>query len=162
MKNKNILTVVDTKVDLFKNLNLHRDINSAFLIKKGGDYPHISKKYHPVDSIELTNWSDDLYLLNFFNRCVRFYSYDYNTYLNNIASLCGCESILVPINGISIDTHRLNNTDRLHGIAYGLEDLDSCKTSNILRSELDDKETRQFNEVYMMFKKIIKQFNISI
>jgi hypothetical protein len=159
IKEYNILTVVDTKVDFFKNLNYTRDIDSCYLIRKGNDYDHISKNYHPPNSLYI-NHNDDLSYLNIFNRCKRFFSYDYNTYVNSIAALCGCESIIVPLKNLHINDFNKTNPDRLYGIAYGLEDIDNCKNANILRDYLYRIENNQYNDVKSMFNKVVNYFKI--
>jgi len=158
IKELNLLTIYDTKVNYFKNLNLQRNIKSSFLIKKGNDYRHISKVYHPTESIELRHWVDDSYLLNFFNNCQNFYSYDYNTYINVIAALCGCNSIIVPIKNVDIQSHNIKNPDRLNGISYGIDDIRDQENVDVLRTELINKEINQKHEVDVMFKKILNHF----
>jgi hypothetical protein len=155
----NILTVTDTKVDFYTDLGLDRTVDSCFLIKKGNDYTHVSKNYHPPTSIEINNHTDS-YFLEVFNRCKRFYSYDYNTYINEIAALCGCESVIVPLVDITIDQFRERNPDRLYGIAYGIEDIHNCSSTDILRNQLAIKEQTQYNIVKNMFFKIITYFHV--
>ena len=96
---------------------------------------HINVKYiHPEDSFEINrNHSQDDYII-FFNRHEYFISYDPLTFLNVIASLCGCISIVYPIEGLSkkewFKTTALsnylieNNIDYLYGIAYGNDEAE--------------------------------------
>lgn len=161
MRDKNILTIYDTKVHYFRDLNENRHIKSCFLIKKGNDYNHVSKNYHPVNSLEINNWEDS-YLLDIFNRCETFYSYDYNTYISIIAALCGCKSIIVPLKNISANDFRATNVDRAYGIAYGSDDIQSCNTLDSLRTSLINKETEQCVETSHIITKIIEYFNENI
>lgn len=157
VKECNVLTVADTKVDYYKDLGLKRDIDSCFLIKKGNDYAHVSKNYHPERALQINNHTD-AYFLEVFNRCKRFYSYDYNTYISIIASLCGCESVIVPINGIDVNKFRKNNPERIYGIAYGLEDISNCTSSDLLRKQMELNEQYQYEKTKDMFLKIINYF----
>jgi hypothetical protein len=157
LKEKNILTIRDTKVDYFQNLGLERTEDSCFTIRKGNRYNHIYKKYHPENSKEIGYMSDGDFL-NVFNKHKRFYSYDADTYLSIIAALCGCESVIVPIEGLSKEEWKSKNKDRQYGIAYGLDDIENCKNVDKLKQELVNTEKNQYIEVNDMFDKIVDYF----
>lgn len=157
IKDKNILKVVDTQVDYFKNLNKERKKDSCYTIRKGSSFNHISKNYHPTDSTLLGNVNHKK-MLEIFNNHKRFYSYDPNTYMNTIASLCGCESIIVPIKNVSKNDWEKNNQHRKYGIAYGIEDIENCKNVDKLREILVNEEKNMYIEVNNMFDKILDYF----
>jgi hypothetical protein len=157
IKEKNILKVIDTKVEYFKDLKTERIEESCYTIRKGNNYNHISKNYHDENSTEIFHMSDDKYL-EIFNKYKRFYSYDGHTYLNIIAALCGCESVIVPLEGVSKEEWKSKNKHRQYGIAYGIEDIENCKNIDKLKQELVNTEKNQYIEVNNMFDKIVDYF----
>jgi hypothetical protein len=157
IKDKNILTVRDTKVDFFKDLGLERTEDSCFTIRKGNRYKHISKNYHPKNSFEIKE-SNDKTILELFNKYKRFYSYDADTYLSIIAALCGCESIIVPLEEVSAEEWKSKNEHRRYGIAYGNEDIENCKNVDKLKQQLVNTEKNQYISVNDMFDKIVDYF----
>jgi hypothetical protein len=157
IKEKNILTVRDTKVDYFRDLGLERTEESCFTFRKGNNYNHVSRQYHPKDSFNFEQLSDED-LLNTFNKYKRFYSYDSDTYISIMASLCGCESVIVPEEGVTAEEWKQKNQHRKYGIAYGLEDIENCKNSDKLRKMLENDEKNQYISVNGMFDKIVDYF----
>jgi prefoldin subunit 5 len=96
---------------------------------------HIHKNVeniHPTDSFEIINQShDELNII--FNKYKYFYCYDPFTFLACISLLCGCVSIIYPLEGVTkkewltrspfynyLKDHKIDN---FYGIAYGLDDL---------------------------------------
>lgn len=156
IKDKNILQIVDSKIDYFKDLKLDRTVDACFLIKKFNKYnqPFIQK--HPNNAIEVVGFEDEYYL-DIFNKCKRFYSYDNETHISVIAALCGCESIIVPRDGISKEEWLRKNQTRQYGIAYGLDDLDNCKNVDKLRSSYYKLESEQKLQTKIIFERILNK-----
>lgn len=77
-----------------------------------------------------------------------FISYDAATFLNVQAVICGCESVVVPDEGISLDEWRSSHTLREFGIAYGLEDRERARdTQSQLIRRLKDVEELSVEQV---------------
>ena len=161
MREKNILTLVDYKLDVFKDLNQDRIHESCHAL---GKFPRYNEPYvpiHPKDSIEMKHRGlNDKQLVELFNKCKRFYSYDTETYLNVMAALCGCESIIVPRKNISKEDVINKNPTFKYGIAYGLDDIESCKSRTQLRPFLEELNTQQIENTKNMFMKIVDHFSL--
>ena len=152
LKDKNILHIRETKLDIFKNYNLDRTHNACFTYRKNHHLRNSLPILHPSNSTEIPHIISDEELINIFNRCKRFYSYDTETYLNELAALCGCESVVVPNPNAKISKDR-------YGVAYGIENLDYAKsTVELLIKKLEDTDKNQYKETQIMFEKIFKYF----
>lgn len=160
IKEKNILNVFDTKVDFYKDLNQPREDKSCYSKRKISDYDHVSKEYHDEDSVFIGNntFSEQEYL-DMFNKYKRFYTYDNDTYVSTISALCGCETIVVPVKGISAEDFKRVQPLQRYGVCYGIEDIENAKNVEKLREDLVNKEKNQYIEVNKMFTKIINHFN---
>jgi hypothetical protein len=133
---------------IFTNYNIKRNNKSCFTFRKS----HIHNKIiniHPNDSYEITRNFTHLELINIFNQYNYFYSYDPLTFLNILAPLCGCISIIYPIEGLSkydwIKTTacypyiKHNNLDNLYGVAYGIDDIKWAEeTIDFVKQQWDD------------------------
>lgn len=92
---------------------------------------------HPKDSKEITSNSFNE-LADIFKKAEYFISYDSITYLNTLAALCGCISIVYPLAGCGKEswlrkTHMWdylvahNLSTNIYGIAYGMEEIDYAR-----------------------------------
>lgn len=161
IKPANYLHIIDSKTSKFIDLGLDRDIESCFTYRKKQGERNIIPIIHPSNSIEIGFHTPDYDLINIFNRCKRFYSYDTETYLSVLASLCGCESVIVPYKNIEKE-HIVNNQPSFkYGIAYGLDDLEyALSTRHLLKTHLQDLEKQQLANVKDAFVKITNHFNL--
>jgi len=110
---------------LFKNLELTNRSGYCYTIRKN----HAKKYIHPNDAFEITreHTQDDYQII--FNNYKFFISYDQISFLTIISTLCGCISIVCPIDGItkrqwlaktSLEKYLIHKKiDNLYGIAYG-------------------------------------------
>lgn len=110
---------------LFKNLQLPNRSGYCFTLRKN----HGKNYIHPNDAFEITkdNTQDDYQII--FNKYKYFVSYDHISFLTIISALCGCISIVCPIDGITkkqwlsrtaVNNYLISrNIDNLYGIAYG-------------------------------------------
>lgn len=157
-REKNILTVRENKMDIFKDYGMERTIESCHTYRKKHDKVSELSIIHPKDSIEIPFTVSDEELVKLFNVCKRFYSYDTETYLSVLAVFCGCESITVPYKDLK--KHEVGV--QKYGVAYGLEDLDYARST---RDQLIQQETKieedQYDQTKIMFEKIFKHFNLS-
>lgn len=108
------LNVKYTPFDIYyEDTEVRRDIEICYLIRKGGEKAFV----HPVDSVCIDNKSHNE-IAEIFRRSKRFISYDSYTAYSHFAVLCGCESIVVPEEGISIEKWYPVVSDR-YGLSYG-------------------------------------------
>jgi hypothetical protein len=158
IKEKNILHIIHPKTQLYYDMKVLRDVESCFTYRKS---PIPKQKIHDDNSIEIHYNTPDSELVNIFNKCKKFYSYDTETYLNVLASLCGCESIIIPQEGKSKEEIIKNQPSFKYGIAYGLDDSQYAKdTQHLVKSHLENLEQTQINDTFHMFQKIKNHFTL--
>ncbi len=161
IKEKNILNIIDSKLEIYKDYNMPRTIDACFTYRKKSNERDILKKIHPDNSIEIGYNMQDSELIKIFNSCKRFYSYDTETYLSILAVLCGCESIVVPYNDITKENILELQPAFKYGVAYGLDDLEyASSTKHLLRSHLQQMENKQYTDTKIAFEKIFNYFNL--
>jgi hypothetical protein len=161
LKEPNYLHVIDSKLNIFKDYGFERKIEACFTYRKKSNEKNTLNIIHPSNSIEIQYNTSDEVLVNLFNTCKRFYSYDTETYLNVLASQCGCESIIVPYKDILKESIVQTQPSFKYGIAYGLDDLEYANsTRHLLISHLQNLETQQQIDTKIAFEKIFQHFNL--
>ena len=136
---------------IFQNISIERiKDSSCFAIRKGN---HMRKKgfdmIHPSNSFEIEIKHSHSELLHFFNTYETFFSYDPITFLNIMAVLCGCISVVVPMPDMNKDEWlkttagygylSSHNIESYYGIAYGFEELEWAKsTIHLAKKQWDD------------------------
>jgi len=162
IKPKIILNISDSKLDYFKDYNLDRPYKECFTYRKSHNNIDDLNILHSSDAIEFGFNQSDSYLISLFNSCERFYCYDTNSYLNVLASLCGCDSIIVP-NKYSKKEQILSHPAFKYGIAYGISGIEYAKkTRHKLRKYLIKKEENQNIETKKIFINIINYYENNI
>ena len=113
---------------------------------------------HPSDSICIEDFLIDE-IINIFNKCKYFYCYDPNTFYILTAPLCGCITILYPLENYS-KTDLLKNRMTCKGdyifdsgIAYGNSNEEIEYATNTL-----DNSTNDFNKLLDLYKNDIPIF----
>lgn len=161
IKEPNFLHILDSKLDIFKDNNWDRNVEACFTYRKKSNERDMLPILHPSNSIEIPYNVSDENLVKMFNTCKRFYSYDTETYLNVLAALCGCESVIVPYKDITKENIVKLQPSFKYGIAYGLDDLKHANsTRSSLRKHITELEIEQINQTKNIFGKIIKYFNL--
>jgi hypothetical protein len=157
LRDKNILTIRETKLNYFKNLNLERDTEACFTYRKKHHEVSSLNIIHPPDAIEIPFSISDEELLEIFNKCKRFYSYDLETYLNVIAVACGCESVIVPYKDLTKEEAKVFK----YGVAYGLNDLEYAnQTTDLLLAEMNQTDKDQYEQANQIVQLLLKHFNL--
>jgi len=161
LRDRNFLHIIESKLDIYKDYNIPRTIDSCFTYRKRSGEIQNLNIIHPSNSVEIGYNMSDQDLINIFNSSKRFYSYDYETYLNQLAALCGCESIIVPYKNIKKED-LINKLPALkYGVAYGLDDLEYANsTRSFLRDHLQRLDDQQYIDTKIAFEKIFKHFNL--
>jgi hypothetical protein len=116
-----------------KNINSNPRRGVCHTFRKSAEIHGKVKYIHPIDSFEITREHTQMQCIALFNKFKTFVSYDSLTFLNVIAALCGCISIVYKVKGLNkqewIMTTAASNFFKfkghtnLFGIAYGLEDI---------------------------------------
>jgi hypothetical protein len=154
-REKNMLYVRETKIEKFKNYNIERDIEACFTLRKKHHLKDSLIFVHPEDAIEIPYSIPDEELIQLFNKSKRFYCYDTESYLSELASLCGCESIVVPH-----ETAKFNETPRW-GVAYGVENIQfALDTREKMIEEMIQSEQNNFSNAKIALDKVFKHFNL--
>lgn len=155
LKPKNILTISDSKLDYFKNYKLERNIEECFTYRKQMENIDSIKKYHSPNAVEISFNCGDEFLINIFNSCNNFYCYDVESHLSVLASLCGCNSIIISDN--ETRENIINKQPVLkYGVAFGVEEIEiASQTQHLLREYLFQTEQQQIINVDDYFTNIL-------
>lgn len=126
---------------------------------------------HFKDSFEITCGHSQEQCVDFFNKYEYFISYDPCTFLTIMAAMCGCISIVYPVDGLTkqqwIQTTaaaeylKSNGLDNLYGIAYGT-DPSECQhafsTIHLVKEQWDDILKYNKDKTIIPFIKDINNF----
>ena len=118
-----ILTIIDYPMDVYlvEEIDTSRK-GSAYLLRKGAG----RKIVHDLaDSIKVDGLSH-IEMAKVLKKVKTFYSYDLYTAYSTFAVLSGCDSVVVPEDGISIDEWIPDKKLRA-GIAYGIDNIESAR-----------------------------------
>ena len=145
-----ILTAYDFDLNFWKDQNQPR-LGQCFLVKKG--YNRVLNAHNP-NAIRIDGWEHqggNQHLLDIFNRFESFVCYDTCTFVTVFAALCGCTSIVIPEEGVTIEEWYDKIPIFKYGIAYGFDDIERAKNTrgdliNYLKSTEDSsiKELKEF------------------
>ena len=163
-----LLTVIYINPNI-KNNNTEKRDGYCFTLRKHRIHKNINY-IHPNDSFYMTpkHTQDDY--IEIFNKYKYFISYDPLTFLTIIASLCGCISIVYPIEGVSkkewlektaISEYLKNNNEELYGIAYGNspDEIDFAeKTIHLVQKQWNNIKNYE-QELFTNFIKDINNFD---
>ena len=156
LKPKHILTISDSKLDLYKDYKIEREIEDCFTYRKQHDNTHNIEKSHSENAIEIPFNCGDEFLITLFNSCKNFYCYDTESHLSVLASLCGCNSIIISQNETKEDI--IDKQPPLkYGVAFGIDDIErSIQTRTLLRLYMTQAEDLQIVKVLEYFTNILK------
>ena len=152
------LKVIYYPLDYYNMDGAKNDGGCCHLIRKGKD----KKACHPEDSVSIDGLSHQK-ISTIFKKSKRFISYDDYTAYSLFAVLCGCESIVVPGDGISKEQWYPNPTDR-YGLAYGFSEdelLLAKKTSAKVLEHILSEHQRSLENVERFIKKTTSFFHIN-
>jgi hypothetical protein len=115
----NLLTVTHFPSYLYNDINSASERSgTAYCIRKGKG----KKICHDTESSILIDGLDHEEISLIFKRVKQFISYDTRTYYSQLAAVCGCESIVVPDEGISED-QCFPEVGTRYGVSYGFENI---------------------------------------
>jgi hypothetical protein len=127
-----LLTIADTFLDIYRQVNTGERRKVCYMIRKGidrKDLPDLSKL-----------WVVDGYshheLASAFNECRVCYFYDPYTTYTAYAAACGCIPVIVPMAGVS-KKEWVPEEDRSYGVAYGEDDIQyAIETRELMLNQL--------------------------
>ena len=151
----------------FKNYKKEKN-GYCHTFRKSNIHKNVITNIHPSTSFEINQESHNLLIL-IFNKYKYFVSYDPLTFLNILAALCGCISIIYPVEGMTkidwikttvfypylkqIDSDNIN----LYGVAYGnsAEELKWAEdTIHLVEKQISDIIKMQNNNIDQFIKDI--------
>lgn len=136
-----LLNIVYIMNNIYSNLDLPRK-NVCFSVRKCKKY----SKSHPENSICIDGKSHEE-INHIFNICHTFISYDTYSYYSVYASLCGCDSVIIPEHGVSKEQWRPDIKDT-YGLAYGFDDIEYARsTRNLLIDDINNRKKNDMNTV---------------
>ena len=158
-ENSPLLTIVETRLDQFYPMNGIERAYDCILVKKGAanfealkakhlnpNHTLLDKPFFILDGL-LDTLNDVTQLNQIFNQVRYFISFDQATYYNIMASLSGCTSIVLPIDGISREQWSKEMPTYQYGVAYGFDDIERANDTKFqLAASL--RETERENFVY--------------
>jgi hypothetical protein len=117
------LRIVHYPLDLYNSVGVSEvRTGSAYMVRKG-----VGKKIeHDLTNSILIDGKSHREIAAIFKKVSVFYSYDPYTAYSTFAPLCGCDSVVIPDAGVSIDDW-LPDAEHRAGIAYGVEALNSAR-----------------------------------
>ena len=148
------LKVIHYPLDLYNEDGVAaRRSGTAYCLRKGKG-KEIVHDLH--DSILIDDLSH-AEVAKIFKRVKRFVSYDTLTAYSIFAVLCGCESVVVPDEGVSKEQWYPDPKDR-YGISYGFDELAEAATTANLVTEHVVNEERQCVESVRRFVHELERF----
>jgi hypothetical protein len=118
------LKITDLKTHTYKDDHERKRQGVYYMVRKGRDVP---LTYHPANALQVDGKSH-AELAEIFAKAQMFISYDLHTAYSLFASLCGCDSVVVPRPGMSKEQWKIGKDQSdLDGIAYGYEDIERAR-----------------------------------
>jgi hypothetical protein len=114
-------------------------------LRKSHYHKTLRYAHHPY-SLEIKRDDEFIDCITIFNKCKIFISYDPLTFLNIMAAMCGCISVVIKVDGITTHSDWLKTTavssytkengiEKLYGIAYGISEIGWAKDTLHLVSQ---------------------------
>lgn len=136
---KNFLTIQHHPLDLyFEEEPPRQRTGTAYCLRKGSG----RKITHDLSNAILIDGMKHHQIAEVFKTVKTFISYDTYTTYSQYAALCGCDSIVIPMEGVPIGDWMPQLEDR-YGVAYGFDELDFARsTRHLLRDRYIEIEKR--------------------
>jgi hypothetical protein len=126
---------------------------TAYLIRKG----YNRKINHNLENSILIDGKSNQEIANIFRRVETFISYDPASLYSNLAVLCGCQSVVMPVEGV--DESKWQPSYLSHGVAYGFENLPKANISApLLRDALIESQVGSTELVKIFAKEVDDYF----
>lgn len=129
-------------------------VGAAYCLRKGRN----KKIVHDVTDSILIDGKSHAEVACIFKKVKIFISYDTYTAYSIFAVLCGCQSVVIPDEGVSIDEWYPNESDRF-GIAYGFQNIEEAsKTACLVREHVQREEGKVKDNVAIFAEEAIRYF----
>lgn len=150
-----ILMVLHLPLDLFFEPEIPQERKgTAYLVRKG----YNRKIVHNLENSKMIDGKSNREIADIFRSVKTFISYDPSTLYSNLAVLCGCESVVIPLEGVDEDQWKPNYIS--YGVAYGIENISKAKnTAPLMRDALLLAEAESLELVKLFAKEVNEFFN---
>ena len=154
MVNNNIPRKILSLFYIYPNIKAHNFKRNGlcYTFRKGTKQNQINQsRFKELPRFEITREHNQQQYVTIFNNFEYFISYDALTFLNIIAALCGCISIIYPVEGVSkqeyfkmtalYDYMVDKNITEIYGLAYGFSDEEinySKSTLHLVKDQMTD------------------------
>lgn len=127
---------------------------TAYCLRKGS---HKIIQHDLIDSVLIDDKSH-AEIAEIFKRVKTFVSYDTYTAYSLFAVLCGCESVVIPDEGVTVDEWYPNISDR-NGIAYGFSDVERARsTAGLVKEYVEAEEKKSIDNVKGFIEEAVSYF----
>jgi len=151
----NLLKVTMLRDDLYKQINYGKRSSSCYMLRKGKG----KKIVHDLKDSVLLDGKAHIEIAEIMNQCTYFISYDTETLYSQYAVLCGCISIVVPIDGKSKEQWQPVEKYR-YGVAYGFDDIEEAQaTAHLLYNVMKEDEVNSNESVTNFINFVYKYYN---
>lgn len=150
-----ILKILNLPLDVFFEPEIPKErIGTAYSLRKGKG----RKIVHNLDNSILIDGKSNQEIADIFRSVETFISYDPSTLYSNLAVLCGCNSVVIPLDGISENEWKPNYVG--YGIAYGFENMSKAKnTAHLMRPALLLAEAQSQELIKLFVAEVNEYFN---
>ena len=141
----------------------HYNTNTLPKIRSGTAYSVRKTKnkplQHPLDNSILIDGKSHKEIAEIFKNATEFISYDPYTAYSIFAVLCGCDSIVIPDDGVSEDEWYPDPNDR-NGISYGFSNIEkSRKTAHLVKQHVIREEQKSIENVKVFTEEVNSFFS---
>ena len=149
------LKVIHYPLEFYNTENLSSERSgTAYLLYKGKG----KAIQHNLEDSILIDGKSHKEVSEIFKKVKTFISYDTMTAYSIFAVLCGCESIVIPDEGVSIDDWYPDYEDR-YGISYGLSNLEeAAATKHLVEPRVIKEHERSKENVRKAFNEVDSYF----
>jgi len=136
MMSKHLLRVIHFPRDVYNKEGASQNRKgTAYCVRKGTG----KKIVHDLSDSVLIDGKSHSEVAAIFKRVKMFISYDTYTAYSRFAALCGCDSVIVPDEGVCEEEWHPDPTSR-YGLAYGFENLQKARETEPMMEEAIERE----------------------
>ena len=149
-----LLNIMPSRQHQYNTENASTDRQgTAYCIRKGVSKPVT----HDLSDSILIDGKKHPEIAQIFKKVKTFICYDSYTAFSDFAALSGCDSIVIPETGVTIDEWRPNIEDR-YGVAYGYENLEWARETRQLLLDKYSTADAKATENVVKFIEIAEDF----
>lgn len=142
---ENTLIIRYIMLDIYMQTNFGERSGACHMVRKGDGKSIV----HDANSVQVDGLSHEE-ICKVFNDSKIFITYDPYTYYSTYASICGCDSVVIPDEGVKKEAWRGREKER-YGISYGLKDIEYGRKTKKMMFEYIDSQERGNEESVMHF-----------